>query len=86
MDKAVVELPKKSYVEELDSVILDALLDVDEIVKNEYPLDSVIQSSLMASYNTMSPEQRTQLLDQLGAEWYLELTTKIEKRLRGLTS
>jgi len=73
-------------MEELDGIVFDALLEVNEAVTDIYPNGSVIQSTLMASYLALTPEEQVQIVEQLGADWFVKMSAKLERRLRGLTN
>lgn len=78
-------MAKTSYTELLDSVIGEALFDLSSIVQDTYPADSVIQTVLMASFVALSPEEQKQIIETVGADWFVKLATKIDKSLRQLT-
>lgn len=79
-------MARDNHLEELEDAALDAMNDMYETVQNTYPSDSTIQAVLMMSYKNLTPEQQVQIVEQVGADWFLKLSAKIERRLRRLTS
>lgn len=74
-----------SFPELLDEIVSEALFEVYSVVQDVMPTNSVIETTLMSSYTRLTPQEQLQIVEMLGADWFLKLSTRIEKRLRQLT-
>lgn len=78
-------MARSKYLDNLEDAIFEGLVDIFDTVNEVFPSDSIIQSTLMMSYMNMRPEEQVAIIEQLGADWFVKLSAKIEKRLRDLT-
>jgi hypothetical protein len=69
------------FPEVLDRIVFDAALRVYGTMLHVLPEDAQLASMVRASFEALTPEQRAQIVSELGPEWYLKLATKIEKEL-----
>jgi len=81
----VVSLPKDTYINELEDVIFEGLSTINEAVTDLFPNDSIINTVLMQSYKQLTPQEQASIVDQLGIDWFVKLSARLERRLRGLT-
>lgn len=78
-------MARSSHLDNLEDAIFEGIVDIYDTVNEVFPSDSIIQSTLMMSYMNMRPEEQVAIIEQLGADWFVKLSAKIEKRLRDLT-
>lgn len=74
-------MAKKSFVEKMEETIDRAFATVNKTVDKMYPEDAMLNSILDLSFEVLPPDQKKLLLEQVGAEFFLELAAKIEKRV-----
>ena len=78
-------MAKKSFIEEADEIIGDTIYDLSEVVNEVLPAKSMIQTTLMLTYQQMTPEQQLDIVEKVGTDWFLKLSARVEKQLRNLT-
>ena len=72
----------KSFPEQLDESIFDATLAIMDAFNSVYPSDTRIITFLKASFDKLTPEQRVNIVQQYGAEWYVKLAAEVQRRQR----
>jgi len=75
----------KSYIDILQDLYINQLIRMKGLVSILIPSDTVIKSSLIRSFQQLTPERQAQIVEQLGPDWYIEMAAKIERQLRALT-
>lgn len=74
-----------SFIERLEACVDNSLSEMYAVVDCTFPRESQIQNILVASFQALSPQEQANIVETLGTEWYLDVATKIEKRIRALT-
>lgn len=66
--------------EQIDEEVFDSVMKWTGFIEDQFPSSTVFETVLLSSFNRMSQQQRQYILDNLGAEWYIKLATRLEKR------
>lgn len=74
----------KSELEELDEVIFDTLIDMKGLINDVMPTGTMLQTILRSSFQRLSPQEKLQIVEAMGPEWYIDMATKIERELNKL--
>lgn len=76
----------KSFAERLDVAVMDAAIKVQTAVSKAIPIDIQLESLIQMSFARLTPEQQVQIVEQMGADWYLKVAARIEKRFSEIDS
>jgi|TARA_R110000824_G_scaffold263546_1_gene452280 hypothetical protein len=74
-------MAKKSYPEKIDDFIFDSVLRVRGRILETYPEDALIDSMMRSTYVAMSPQEKANIIQNLGPDWLVKISAEIEKKL-----
>jgi len=74
-------MAKKSYPEKIDDFIFDSILRVRGRILEKYPEDALIDSMMRSTYVAMSPQEKANIIQNLGPDWLVKISAEIEKKL-----
>ena len=74
-------MAKKSYPEKIDDFIFDSVLRVRGRILETYPQDALIDSMMRSTYVAMSPQEKANIIQNLGPDWLVKISAEIEKKL-----
>ena len=74
-------MAKKSYPEKIDDFIFDSVLRVRGKILETYPEDALIDSMMRSTYVAMSPQEKANIIQNLGPDWLVKISAEIEKKL-----
>jgi len=74
-------MAKKSFPEKIDDFVFDSVLRVRAKILETYPEDTLIDSMMRSTYVAMSPEEKANIIQNLGPDWLVKISAEIEKKL-----
>lgn len=73
---------KKSWAEQVDDSVMDAVASFSEAIETVYPSDTILESMLQVSFDALTPEQQVAIVNQMGVEWYVKMAAKMQRGRR----
>ena len=74
-------MAKKSFPEKIDDFVFDSVFRVRAKILETYPEDTLIDSMMRSTYVAMSPEEKANIIQNLGPDWLVKISAEIEKKL-----